>query len=171
MNTTSLRRALMHDSCSEDTEDRYRSCCFYCRDLIIFLHEKPGKISAAKIFRDIKKSPPFPCTECPYHPDVKNGPHKRGDYIPEATCTRNVAFMVTPRCDDTVCLIISRIPEQQDVLAWSGVRSWANRFHFTPPREKPEIVNQVWFSDHKQLDLSSGHSCGPMAHGITVALG
>ena len=56
MNNTSLSRALMHDSTSEDTVDRYRKCCFYCRDLIIFQHEMPGKISGAKIFRDIRDS-------------------------------------------------------------------------------------------------------------------
>ncbi len=61
--------------------------------------------------------------------------------------------MIKPGCDDTVCTIINRIPEQQDVLAWEGVRSWANKFHYTPAREKPSIVNQVWFSDHKKLDL------------------
>ena len=96
-------------------------CCFYCRDLIIFQHELPGKISGAKIFRDISDSKPFPCKECPYHPDVKNAPHKKGDCIPVATCARNSEYMIKPGCDDTVCTIINRIPEQQDVLAWEGV--------------------------------------------------
>lgn len=72
MNSTPLYRALSHSASTEDTKDRYRTCCLYCRDLIIFLHEKPGKISAAKIFRDIRDSKPFPCKSCPYHPDVKN---------------------------------------------------------------------------------------------------
>ena len=153
MNNTSLSRALMHESTTEDTVDRYRKCCFYCRDLIIFQHELPGKISGAKIYRDITNSKPFPCMECPYHPDVKNGPHKKGDCIPVATCARNSEYMIRPGCEDTVCTIINRIPEQQDVLAWEGVRSWANKFHYTPAREKPSIVNQVWFSDHKKLDL------------------
>ena len=153
MNNTSLQRALMHDGVSEDTVDRYRTCCFYCRDLIIFQHELAGRISGAKIYRDIKEAEPFPCKECPYHPDVKNAPHKKGDCIPEATCKRGCDYMVTPNCDDTVCLIISRIPEHQDVLAWEGVRSWANKNHYTPAREKPSVVNQVWFSDHKKLDL------------------
>ena len=161
MNNTSLNRALMHESASEDTFDRYRKCCFYCRDLIIFQHELPGKISGAKIYRDIKDSKPFPCKECPYHPDVKNGPHKKGDCIPIATCTRNSEYMIKPGCDDTVCTIINRIPEQQDVLAWEGVRSWANKFHFTPAREKPSIVNQVWFSDHKKMDLMVRTKCRP----------
>lgn len=152
MNNTSLSRALMHESTTEDTVDRYRKCCFYCRDLIIFQHELPGKISGAKIFRDIHKSAPFPCKECPYHPTVKNGPHKKGACIPVATCARDSEFMIKPGCEDTVCTIINRIPEQQDVLAWEGVRSWANKFHYTPAREKPSTVNQVWFADHKQID-------------------
>lgn len=123
MNNTSLSRALMHESTTEDTVDRYRKCCFYCRDLIIFQHELPGKISGAKIYRDIHKSAPFPCKECPYHPTVKNGPHKKGACIPVATCARDSEFMIKPGCEDTVCTIINRIPEQQDVLAWEGVRS------------------------------------------------
>ena len=153
MNNTSLTRALMHDNNSEDTHDRYRTCCFYCRDLIIFKHELPGKISAAKIFRNIRDSEPFPCVKCPYNPDVKNGKHKKGDFIPTATCRRNSEYMIKPNCDDTVCTIINRIPEQQDVLAWEGVSSWANKFHYTPARNKPAIVNYVWFSDHKKLDI------------------
>ncbi|MBR1479000.1 MAG: hypothetical protein IJ608_13735 [Lachnospiraceae bacterium] len=153
MNNTSLSLALMHASGKEDTRDRYRTACFYCRDLIIFLHEKPGKISSAKIFRDINKAVPVKCSECPYHPDVKEGDHKKGDFIPEATCHRNSEHWITPNCEDTVCTIVSRIPEQQDVLAWEGVRSWASKFHYTPSRKKPDVVNYVWFSDHKRLDI------------------
>lgn len=153
MNNTSLNRALMRESTTEDTNDRYRTCCFYCRDLIIFKHEQTGKISSAKIFRDLKDSKPFPCKECPYHPSVKNGPHKKDDFIPIATCQRGCEYMVKPGCDDTVCTIVNRIPEQQDVMAWEGVRSWANKFHYTPAREKPTIVNKVWFSDHKKIDV------------------
>ena len=153
MNNSSLKRALAHNSSTEDTRDRYRTACFYCRDLIIYLHEKPGKISSAKIFRDISKAKPVKCTQCPYHPDVKNVSHKKGDFIPEATCRRESEYWITPNCDDTVCKIVRRIPEQQDVLAWEGVRSWASKYHFTPSRKKPEVVNYVWFSDHKKLDI------------------
>ena len=153
MNNSSLRRALLHDSSTEDTYDRYRTVCFYCRDLIIFLHEKPGKISAAKIFRDINKIEPVKCSECPYHPEMKNKPHRKGCFIPEATCHRNLQTWVTPNCDDTVCAIIKRIPKQQDVLAWEGVRSWGAKFHYTPPRKKPDVVNKIWFADHKRLDV------------------
>ena len=124
MNNSSLNRVLSHNGITEDTEDRYRKCCLYCRDLVIYMHEMPGKISAAKIFRDIRKSKPFPCSKCPYNPVVKNRKHKKGDHIPDAVCKRNSKFMIKPGCDDTVCRIISRIPEQQDVLSWAGVRSW-----------------------------------------------
>ena len=153
MKDPSLKKLLDHNISTEETKDRYRTCCFYCRDLIIFLHEKPGKISAAKIYRDISKSEPFPCSKCPYHPDVKQGPHKKGDFIPIATCKRNVEYMVRPNCDDTVCTIISRIPEQQDYLAWHGVRAWAQHFQYSPARKRPEVTNLCWFSDHKILDI------------------
>lgn len=61
--------------------------------------------------------------------------------------------MIKPNCDDTVCSVIKNIPEQQDALAWTGVRSWAARYHYTPARSKPEKVNDCWFSDHKKLDI------------------
>ena len=153
MNNSSLNRVLSHNGITEDTEDRYRKCCLYCRDLVIYMHEMPGKISAAKIFRDIRKSKPFPCSKCPYNPAVKKGKHRNGEHIPDTVCIRNSEFMIKPECDDTVCRIIRRIPEQQDVLSWAGVRSWANHFHYTPAREKPDAINKVWFSDHKKLDI------------------
>lgn len=153
MNNTSLSRVIKHGEITEDMSDRYRTCCRYCRDLIIYLHELPGRISASKIFRDIKKSRSFPCTRCPYHPDYKHEFKKKAAFIPLSTCKRGVSEMVKPNNEDTVSKIISRIPEQQDVLAWSGVKSWANRFHYTPQREKTKLVNEVWFSDHKELDI------------------
>ena len=118
MSDKSLVLLANHILTKEDTEDKYRTCCFYCRDLIIVMKSAPGKISGSKIFRDIKARKPFPCSSCPYHPDVKNGPHKKKDYIPEATCKRNRTYMVTPNREDVVWTIIKRIPEQQKVLEW-----------------------------------------------------
>lgn len=153
MNTTALTRALTNTNTNEDTNDNYRTCCLLCRDLIVYLHEQPGKISGAKIFRDIKKAPEHSCSQCPYNKEVKSKPHKKGEVIPEATCQRKSQFMIKPNNDDTVCTIIKRIPEQQDVLAWCGVRHWAALYHFAPAREKSDMVNACWFSDHKQLDI------------------
>lgn len=153
LNTTSLSRALLHSSSTEDTSDSYRTCCLLCRDLIIYLHEMPGKISGAKIFRDIKKAPEHPCSKCPYNKEYKSKPHKKGEEIPLATCRRKSKYMVKPNCDDTVCTIISRIPEQQDALALKGVKHWAALYHFAPAREKSKVVNRCWFSDHKHLDI------------------
>lgn len=160
MNNSSLANALKHGSDSslhildeEDMKDRYRTCCYYCRDLIIYLHEQPGKISSAKIYRDLRDAKPFPCSKCPYHPEVKAKKHAKGEMIPSATCRRKEEFMVKPRCEDTVCLIVKRIPEQQDALAWEGVRSWASHYQYAPARERPKVVNEVWFSDHKELDI------------------
>lgn len=153
MNNTSLSKVLMHGELNENEGDRYHTCCMYCRDLIIYLHLLPGRISASKIFRDIKNGRQFPCGICPYNPNAKHYPNKKTDFIPDCICKREVEYMVKPNNEDTVNKIISRIPEQEDVLAWKGVKSWASRYHYTPLRNKPEIVNQVWFSDHKQLDI------------------
>lgn len=144
---------------------RYRTCCYYCRDLIILMKCKPGKISGAKIFRDISAMKPFSCSSCPYHPDVKSGPHKKNDCIPEATCRRNSEYMVVPNNVDVVWTIIKRIPEQQKVLEWEGVRSWANQFHYTPAREKSKVANECFFSDHKQLESSFEQKEKKMEHG------
>lgn len=138
MHSTPLTRILQHNATTTAEADTYRTCCLYCKDLIIFLHEKPGKISASKIFRDITKMKPFPCSSCPYY---------------TKTCQRNTQEMIKPKHVDVVRTIIRRIPEQQDVFAWYGVRKWANIYHFTPERKKPNKVNEVWFSDHKQFDI------------------
>lgn len=149
MHANALTKVLNHGLHTEETKDSYRTCCMYCRDLIIFLHEKPGKISASKIHRDILKMKPFSCLKCPYHSTNK----ENNDKVPFAACKRKTETMIRPEHVDVVRTIIRRIPEQMDVLAWNGVRAWANTYHFTPSRKKPEKVNEVWFSDHKILDI------------------
>ena len=149
MHSSALTKVLNHGLHTEEAKDTYRTCCMYCRDLIIFLHEKPGKISASKIHRDILKMETFPCSKCPYHSTNKES----NDNVPYATCKRKTENMIRPVHVDVVRTIIKRIPEQMDVLAWNGVRAWANTYHFTPSRKKAEKVNEVWFSDHKILDL------------------
>jgi len=41
MNNATLSKVFNHDNSTEDTHDRYRTCCFYCQDLITSLHELP----------------------------------------------------------------------------------------------------------------------------------
>ncbi|MGN1276297.1 MAG: hypothetical protein ACI4UK_04840, partial [Floccifex sp.] len=153
MNSTPLFRILSNTASKEDCQDRYRTCCLYCRDLIIYLHERPGKISGSKIFRDIKNAKPFSCSKCPYNENVKNGPHKKKDYVPVATCKRKTDTMIKPNRQDTVYAIIKNIPEQQDVLSWEGVRSWSAHYQFAPERENVKCTNELWISDHKILDI------------------
>lgn len=150
---TSLMNLLSDPNNGEDVADRYRTCCFYCRDYIIARHENAGRPSGNSIFRETKNLSDFECSKCPYHPDVKNGPHKKNDCIPKATCHRESTHMITPNSHDTVNTIISRIPEQETYMAWAGVRSWMSKCQHTVHRIKPEKVNYCWFSDHTCLDI------------------
>ena len=61
--------------------------------------------------------------------------------------------MAVPNCQDTVERVISEIPEQLDALAIDGIREWEAYFSHKTIRKKPDIVNHVWFSDHKCLDI------------------
>ena len=61
--------------------------------------------------------------------------------------------MVIPNLPDTVCTIVNRSSDQETCLAWNGVRAWASKHNYTPPRNKPQEVNYVWIADHTKLDI------------------
>lgn len=153
MKHTSLMNLLSDPNKGEDTTDRYRNCCFYCRDYIIAQHESAGRPTDNSILRETKKLASFPCTKCPYHPDVKAAAHGKNDYVPAATCRRNTAHMIVPNTRHTVNVITNRIPEQETYMAWAGVRAWMSKCQHTMPRIKPTTVNFCWFSDHTCLDI------------------
>ena len=153
MRHTSLMNLLSDPNKGEDTVDRYRKCCFYCRDYIIARHESAGRPTDNSIFRETKNLASFPCSKCPYHPDVKASAHGKNDFVPAATCRRNVSHMIVPNTRDTVNTITNRIPEQETYMAWAGVRAWMSKCQHTAPRIKPTTVNYCWFSDHTLLDI------------------
>ena len=153
MNHNILMQLLEDPASSEDTRDRYLTCCFYARDYIIYRHWAVGRPSSAKILREMEDLRNFSCSQCPYHPDVKKGPHKKGDLIPTATCKRNRETMVIPNLPDTVCTIVNRSSDQETCLAWNGVRAWASQHNYTPLRNKPLEVNYVWIADHTKLNI------------------
>ena len=116
MNHNILMQLLEDPASSENTRDRYPTCCFYARDYIIYRHWSVGRPSCAKILREMEDLRNFSCSQCPYHPDVKNGAHKKSDLIPTATCKRNRETMVIPNLPDTVCTIVNRSSDQETCL-------------------------------------------------------
>lgn len=152
MSHTSLMNLLSDPNKGEDTVDRYRKCCFYCRDYIIARHESAGRPSDNSIFRETQKLAGFSCSKCPYNPEVKANTGS-DDIIPAATCRRKSDHMIVPNTRETVNLITNRIPEQETFMAWAGVRAWMSKCQHTIPRIKPETVNYCWFSDHTLLDI------------------
>ena len=82
MSHTSLMNLLSDPYKGEDTVDRYRKCCFYCRDYIIARHESAGRPSDNSVFRETKNLKTFLCINCPYHPESKAKAHKKNDYVP-----------------------------------------------------------------------------------------
>jgi len=153
MNHSSLMNLLSDPNKSEDTVDRYRKCCFYCRDYIIMRHESAGRPSDNTIFRETKNLAAFSCSKCPYNPTVKASKLNKGEYVPAATCRRKTNHMITPNSRDTVNTITSRIPSQETFMAWAGVRAWMSKCQHTTIRIKPETVNFCWASDHTVLDI------------------
>lgn len=153
MKHTSLMNLLSDPNKGEDTVDRYRTCCFYCRDYIIARHESAGRPSDNSIFRETKNLTTFSCTRCPYHPDFKAKSHGKDVIIPAATCRRKSTHMITPNTRDTVNTIVNRIPKQETYMAWAGVRAWMSKCQHTMPRIKPEEVNFCWSPDNTLLDI------------------
>lgn len=153
MKHTSLMNLLADPNKGEDTVDRYRTCCFYCRDYIIARHESAGQPSDNSIFRETKNLTSFPCSQCPYYPDFKAKSHGKDIIIPVATCRRKSTHMITPNTRDTVNTIVNRIPEQETYMAWAGVRAWMSKCQHTVPRIKPEEVNFCWSPDNTLFDI------------------
>lgn len=153
MTHTSLMNLLSDPNKGEDTVDRYRTCCFYCRDYIIARHESAGRPTDNTIFRETKNLSDFQCNQCPYSPAFKAKSHGKDILIPNATCHRKNTHMITPNGRETVNTIVNRIPEQETYMAWAGVIAWMSKCQHTVPRIKPEEVNFCWSPDNTLLDI------------------
>ena len=153
MKHTSLMNLLSDPNKGEDVIDRYRTCCFYCRDYIIARHESAGRPKDNTILRETQNLKDFSCSKCPYHPDVKEAAHGKNDFVPVATCQRDSSHMIVPNKRHTVNTITNRIPEQETYMAWAGVRAWMSKCQHTTTRIKPETSNFLWVADHTCLDL------------------
>ena len=147
MNINNINLLLEPDHLSYIYDDHYPSMCLYACDYAFYRHHAIGKPSAKKIFRELSKIT-LPCCRCPYS-SIRQ---KQEPDVP-FVCKRNVAEMVKPNCDDTVCRVIKTARKQDTFFARKGMLDWAAKYHFTPARNKPKEVNAVWFSDHTLLDI------------------
>lgn len=113
----SLMKLLSEPESLEDTVDRYKNCCYYCRDYIIYRHWDVSRPNNRKIFRECQDLKDFSCSKCLYDPEVKSKKHRSKDYIPQVTCRRNTTKIVIPKSHDTVDTIVKRISLQETHMA------------------------------------------------------
>lgn len=73
--------------------------------------------------------------------------------------------MKIPACRQTLSRILAAIPEDEKTLARRGKKAWKDDHMVMAMRAKPEMVNEVWFGDHHQMDAfvldKNGHPVRP----------
>lgn len=68
-------------------------------------------------------------------------------------CQLAEGHMVIPANRHAVNRVVAAIPDAQLTYARRGKRAWEAAYMQKTKREKPTMVNDVWFGDHHKLDL------------------
>ncbi|MCD7751947.1 MAG: Mu transposase C-terminal domain-containing protein [Lachnospiraceae bacterium] len=161
MNQSNLRMLLDADHNAYLYHDHLTSMCLYACDYAIYRHLAVNSPSANKILREFQAMKPLPCSSCPYSKEWQkkqkekstSKKHPASSDIPPFTCKRNATHMIVPKTRYPLNDLFATVSAQDVCLARKGVDAWADKYHYTPTRKKPERINEVWFSDHHPLDL------------------
>lgn len=161
MNQSNLNMLLSADHNAYLYHDHLTSMCLYACDYAIYRHLAVNSPSANKILREFQSMKPFPCSSCPYSKEWQEKQREKAANrkrpvtpdIPPFTCRRGASQMIVPRTRYPLNDLFADVSAQDVLLARKGVDAWADKYHYTPARKKPERVNEVWFSDHHPLDL------------------
>lgn len=161
MNQSSLSMLLDADHNAYLYNDHLTSMCLYACDYAIYRHLAVNSPSANKILRKFQSMEPFPCSSCPYSKEWQEKQRKMAANkkrpvtpdLPPFTCRRGATQMIVPKTRYPLNTLFANVSAQDVLFARKGVDAWADKYHYTPARKKPERVNEVWFSDHHPLDI------------------
>lgn len=98
---------------------------------------------------------PQACTKCQFNPEspVHAALRETGKINQYPPCTDpDKRGVKVPACRQTLGRILSAIPADEQGLARRGKKYFKDTYMLMGIREKPEVVNEVWFGDHHQFD-------------------
>jgi len=134
-----------------------RSACLLARDYLEYLmcseHKLTQSYALEKLQKLAKELGETACSRCPYrHASEERNREVASDHQLPA-CDQVGYGLVVPEKRYAVNRIMQQVPESVLAYARYGSRYWDAHYLQKAVREKPELVNEVWYGDHHMLNL------------------
>jgi putative transposase len=134
-----------------------RSACLLSRDYLEFLMCSEHKLTQAyaleKLQKLAKNLGETACANCPYRhaSEARNQEVASGHQLP--ACDQVGYGLIAPENRYAVNRIMQHVDASALAYARYGSRYWDAKFLQKAVREKPELINEIWFGDHHMLNL------------------
>lgn len=149
---------LMRTVARKDT-GRWRSICpaayAYAYGLYMTQVKRKKTVVHQMVLERAKKLGPEACADCMYREGTaaRAALEAQGEvnHYPPCTFSKDAGLLV-PECRQTMDRILAAIPKDERTLARRGRKALKDDCMPMAIRAKPEMVNEVWFGDHHQMD-------------------
>lgn len=134
-----------------------RSACLLARDYLEFLmcseHKLTQSYCLEKLQKLAKNLGETACANCPYRhaSEARNREIASGHQLP--ACDQVGYGLIAPETRYAVNRIMQHADASALAYARYGSRYWEAKYLQKAVREKPELINEVWFGDHHMLNL------------------
>ena len=158
------------DKTMRSDKGKSRSLCLLAQDRINYLYMAPGKLSQNRVHTlllDLRdKLGANVCEECCHNPESYN----RADMIargqdPGEECKACGRGLIVPESRCAVNRYVSQLDPAVVALGRYGEKYFDDLYMPKTRRDKPELVNTVWFGDHHVfdvfVDVGSGKAARP----------
>ena len=146
------------DKTMRSDKGKSRSLCLLAQDRINYLYMASGKLSQNRVYLRLKELRdslgPSICEECCHNPRSCN----RADMLargadPGETCQCVGQGLVLPEHHSSINRYVKTLDPAVVTLGRYGNKMFDDLYMPKVRREKPELVNDVWFGDHHVFDL------------------
>lgn len=147
------------DRTTRSDKGKSRTMCLAAQEYIAAEYCTTAKMRQNVIYDNLRRhadglGPDF-CASCPHNPNslIHAELKARGQADAWEVCEQAGAGIKAPNSRDVVNAFVRKgIPEQLKMVGRMGFKYWDDKLMPKAKREKPELINEVWFADHHVID-------------------